>query len=234
MRRLVCLLIAACSHPVPLPAADPPPPNLAPHPVVDAAPALAPPPTSPPTPPVPPPPDAAVGFRDYVVPPVLILEPATPASKACVDAAALEGRRAVAALDAELRKTGGAVLPTRFDGRQLRDADPTPAGTITRGFSGERLMVVGSVGCGQPSPTIAIDGKGVVFVPQITLSGKSRRAVHACNPECGGCGVNMPPNILVAEVPANATFDPRPRTVKVPIDIEVQVIAPTKRCMPRP
>jgi hypothetical protein len=233
MRRLVCLLIAACSHPV-SPPADPPPPSPPSHPVVDAAAAPAAPPAVPPTPPAPPPPDAAVGFRDYVRPQALVLEPATPASKACVDAAPLEGRRAVAALDAELRKTGGAVLPTRFEGRQMRDEDPTPTGTITRGFAGERLMVVGSVGCGQPSPTIAIDGKGVVFVPKITLTGKSLRMVHACHPECGGCGANMPPTVLVAEVPANATFDARPRVVKVPIDVEVQVIPPATRCIPRP
>ena len=218
---IFCLSVVACTHPA---AA-----------VVEPEKSLAAPiPTSAP--------DAAAtdttSFRDIVVPAQLEQEPAFAASKQCSEEAtpAREHDRLVAAFDAELRKKGGWVLQYDQDEapQQASWTNP-PLGTISRGQHGERRMLVAVLTC-QPQPQLAIDEQHTVFPYTLRAKAASRHSLHSCLPDCRpkGCGFEMPPVAVYAEVPDGATFDTKARTIDVPIDVAVDVIPTKGSCPARP
>jgi hypothetical protein len=173
-------------------------------------------------------------YRAFTPPPPLVLAAPTTTSEACADAGPAERERERAALDAALRKKGGYVLALQTFGEYL-DHDPKDIGSIVRGRSGERFLVIGSLSCGQRLPVFAIDTAGAVFQPTPIVKARSTRSLAECEPECGGCGHSMPPERIVAEVPAGAHLDPKgTRDVEVPMEIRVRVVPSKRRCVPRP
>jgi hypothetical protein len=109
-------------------------------------------------------------------PPPLVLAAPTTTSNACADAAPAERERERAALDAALRKKGGYVLALQTLAEYL-DHDPKDIGSIVRGRSGERFLVIGSLPCGQRLPVFAIDADCAVFQPRRS-SRRARRGVE--------------------------------------------------------
>ena len=180
-----------------------------------------------------------VRFRSFTPPPPLAAPgPATPASNACIAPDAklfdFEDARENAALDAELRRHGGMLLaPTLLPKHEDRTQEHA-VGSIFRGVNGERWLVVAeSNGCHAPIPLVAIDASREVFIAERGPRAAETRKIQFCQALCGGCGVNVPPEPIVVEVPQGAHLG-KQRGVFYPIDVHVELAEPPHRCEPVP
>ncbi len=167
------------------------------------------------------------GFRAFPSPPKLAMPSPTqvddlPEDNNCrrVSGAVYdhEQTRHIAALDAEMRRLGGLVLPLRTQkGLKLTSYK---VGHEFRGPKGERLMIVGSYNeCSTPRPFV-LSADYEIFAVSTTLVGKRKRVVEACSADCRGCGVNAPDLPAIAEVPPGSRVV-QSRSVKVPIATEL-------------
>lgn len=164
-------------------------------------------------------------FRPYRAPTALASPgPATVASAQCrADAEAVvdfERARESAALDAELRKSGGMLLVAHED-RRIDRANYKPGG-IVRGPAGERWLVVGETGaCGEIHETVAINAKLEVFIAYPQAKPVQRRVVNLCQPDCrAGCGIEQERHAVVVEVPDGGHLG-APRDVPYPLDVQI-------------
>ncbi len=129
-----------------------------------------------------------------------------------------EHTRHIAALDAEMRRLGGLVLPLRPQkGLKITSYK---VGHEFRGPKGERLMIVGHYNeCSTPRPFV-LSADYEIFAVSTTLVGTKKRVVTACSADCRGCGVNAPDLPAIAEVPPGSRVV-QSRRVKVPIATEL-------------
>lgn len=223
-RTLVWVVFAACSaqggEHVPTPPPSSPPPadasiGLA-SVAIDASAANA---------------DASVAFRPFASP-----GPPTPAGRKCRDMGGAdilhEHARETAALDAELRKQGSMLLPTTLLPYQAPGVPANAAnGSVFRGSDGERWMVVARLSsCNAPSPAVALDPSGEVYLAYPEFKPRTTRKVSLCDPACDGCGAEPPPSAWVVEVPEGARFAGR-KAVSVPLDVRVRFAGSAGPCL---
>jgi hypothetical protein len=171
---------------------------------------------------------------EFSPPRPLVLGPATPVAAQCLppanDPEAYERGRLTAALDRELRRQGGMLLPEDTGGGTRR-----PIGTIIDAGNG-RAMVVGSRNCGQDVvPSIGLDATGAVFEVTPRYHAAEHRKIAVCELRCHfGCGANLPPTEIVVAIPVRAHWAGS-RVIDVPIDVEVEETFPaTAKCGPPP
>lgn len=141
-----------------------------------------------------------------------------------------EAKRHIAALDAEVRRTGGLVLPLRSYAGISFTGPRRQVGQEFRGPKGERLMIVGTYDeCSVP-PSFVLTEDYEIFEALPTIVGKKKHVATFCSEACGGCGTQPADQPAIAEVPEGSRVVER-RPIDVPIATEI-VFRREGMCMP--
>jgi hypothetical protein len=177
-------------------------------------------------------------YRTFVAPPASVSPgPASTATDRCSDRTAeiadYEAARERAALDAELRKTGGMLLAVHAE----RSTIEVKVGAVIRGPANERWLVVGETSdCGEVYQTVAMTAAHEVFVVDAHPQPQRQVRVAVCSPDCrGGCGNQQESRAVVAEVPDDARLGrERDLTFAIDVHVDVDAFAPSGERIPCP
>lgn len=183
--------------------------------------------------------ETSMPYRAFTEPPRHVMPPATqandlPKGKSCRQVSSSvydhERKRLIAALDVEMRRSGGFVLPLRSTmGLNLTSHT---IGSEFRGPKGERLMIVGTYNqCSVPPPFV-LNADYEIFSTYAKAVGMKSRVITACRGDCRGCGMKAPDILAIAEVPEGSRVG-QPRETTVPIETAL-VFKVKEMCIPRP